>query len=73
MAISLNEGSYGLLMDPTNVLRYRSARPASGIELRLPRQPSPARRATRLKARLGFELEERTQTRYENAKGMIGR
>jgi tRNA nucleotidyltransferase (CCA-adding enzyme) len=70
MAISLNEGSYGLLMDPTNGV--------ADIEARLLRlvtnygfieNPGLLVRATRLKARLGFELEERTQTRYENSKG----
>jgi tRNA nucleotidyltransferase/poly(A) polymerase len=70
MAISLNEGSYGLLMDPTNGV--------ADIELRHLRlvsnygfleNPILLVRATRLKARLSFELEERTQTRYENAKG----
>jgi tRNA nucleotidyltransferase (CCA-adding enzyme) len=70
MAISLNEGSYGLLMDPANGV--------ADIEARLLRlvsnygfldNPALMVRATRLKARLGFELEERTQTRYENARG----
>ena len=70
MAISLNEGSYGLLMDPTNGV--------ADLESRLLRlvsnygfleNPVQMIRATRLKARLGFELEERTGTRYENAKG----
>jgi tRNA nucleotidyltransferase/poly(A) polymerase len=70
MAISLNEGSYGLLMDPSNGV--------ADIEARLLRlvsnygfldNPALLIRATRLKARLGFELEERTQTRYENARG----
>jgi tRNA nucleotidyltransferase/poly(A) polymerase len=70
MAISLNEGSYGLLMDPANGV--------ADIEARLLRlvsnygfldNPALLIRATRLKARLGFSLEDRTQTRYENAKG----
>jgi tRNA nucleotidyltransferase (CCA-adding enzyme) len=70
MAISLNEGSYGLLMDPANGV--------ADIEARLLRlvsnygfieNPALMIRATRLKARLGFELDDRTQTRYENAKG----
>jgi len=70
MAISLNEGSYGLLMDPSNGV--------ADIEARLLRlvtnygfldNPALLIRATRLKARLSFEFEERTQTRYENAKG----
>ncbi|MFC5864559.1 CCA tRNA nucleotidyltransferase [Acidicapsa dinghuensis] len=69
MAISLNEGSYGLLMDPANGV--------ADIEARLLRlvtnygflnNPALMIRATRLKVRLGFELEERTQLRYENAK-----
>jgi tRNA nucleotidyltransferase (CCA-adding enzyme) len=70
MAISLNEGSYGLLMDPANGVADIEAR-----HLRLVSNygfldnPALLIRATRLKARLGFELEERTQTRYENAKG----
>jgi len=70
MAISLNEGSYGLLMDPSNGV--------ADIEARLLRlvsnygfldNPIQLIAATRLKARLGFDLEERTQIRYENAKG----
>jgi len=70
MAISLNEGSYGLLMDPTNGVADIEAR-----HLRLVsnygflENPALLVRATRLKARLGFELDERTQIRYENAKG----
>jgi len=69
MAISLNEGSYGLLMDPLNG--------AADIELRALRlvsnygfieDPSLLIRATRLRARLGWEMDPRTQTRYENAK-----
>jgi tRNA nucleotidyltransferase/poly(A) polymerase len=74
MAISLNEGSYGLLMDPLNGV--------ADIELRQLRLVSnygfleePARmvRASRLRVRLGFQMEERTQRRYENAReeGMI--
>jgi tRNA nucleotidyltransferase (CCA-adding enzyme) len=70
MAISLNEGSYGLLMDPLNG--------AADIELRALRlvsnygfieDPALLIRATRLKARLGWEMDARTQTRYDNAKG----
>jgi tRNA nucleotidyltransferase (CCA-adding enzyme) len=70
MAISLNEGSFGLLMDPLNG--------AADIEARILRlvsnygfleQPSLLIRATRYKARLGWDLDPKTQTRYENAKG----
>lgn len=74
MAISLNEGSYGLLMDPLNGvadIETRTLRLVSNygfIE-----DPSLMIRATRLKVRLGWELDPRTQQRYENAKseGMI--
>lgn len=69
MAISLNEGSYGLLLDPLNGmadLETRHLRLVSAygfIE-----DPSRLLRATRLKSRLGWELDERTQARYENAR-----
>lgn len=69
MAISLNEGSYGLLMDPLNG--------AADIEARTLRlvsnygfleEPALLIRASRYKARLGWELDPRTQTRYDNAR-----
>ncbi len=69
MAISLNEGSFGLLMDPLNG--------AADIEMRALRlvsnygfieDPSLLIRATRLRARLGWEMDPRTQARYDNAK-----
>ena len=69
MAISLNEGSFGLLMDPLNG--------AADIEARTLRlvsnygfleDPALLIRATRYIARLGWELDPRTQQRYENAK-----
>jgi tRNA nucleotidyltransferase/poly(A) polymerase len=69
MAISLNEGSFGLLMDPLNG--------AADIEARTLRlvsnygfleEPSLLIRATRYRARLGWELDPRTQSRYENAR-----
>ncbi len=67
MAISLNEGSYGLLMDPLNGVADIENR-----ELRLVSNygfiEDPVRmvRAARLMARLGWALDEKTQTRYEN-------
>ena len=70
MAISLNEGSFGLLMDPLNG--------AADIEARTLRlvsnygfleRPSLLIRATRYIARLGWELDPKTLIRYENAKG----
>jgi tRNA nucleotidyltransferase/poly(A) polymerase len=69
MALSLNEGSYGLLMDPLNGVADIENR-----ELRLVSNygfiEDPARmiRATRFGARLGFQMEEKTRQRYENAK-----
>ncbi len=75
MAVSLNEGSYGLLLDPLNGIADLEARtlrlvsPYGFIE-----DPSRLLRAVRLQARTGWELDERTKTRYENAKeeGSIG-
>ncbi len=69
MAISLNEGSYGLLMDPLNGVADIENR-----ELRLVSNygfiEDPVRmiRAARLSARLGWHLEERTQARYDTGK-----
>src|SRR5277367_723530 len=69
MALSLNEHSYGLLMDPLNGVADIEAR-----QLRLVsnygfiEDPSRLLRATRLVARLGWELDERTRTRFQNAK-----
>jgi tRNA nucleotidyltransferase (CCA-adding enzyme) len=69
MAISLNEGSFGLLMDPLNG--------AADIESRMLRlvsnygfleEPSLLIRATRYKARLSWEMDQRTQARYDYAK-----
>ena len=69
MAISLNEGSFGLLMDPLNG--------AADIESRVLRlvsnygfldEPALLIRATRYRARLGWEMDQRTQGRYDNAK-----
>jgi tRNA nucleotidyltransferase (CCA-adding enzyme) len=69
MAISLNEGSYGLLMDPLNG--------AADVEARVLRlvsnygfieDPALLIRVTRYRARLGWEMDMRTQARYDNAK-----
>ena len=70
MAISLNEGSFGLLMDPLNG--------AADIEMRALRlvsnygfieAPVMLIRAVRYRARLGWDMDPRTQARYDNAKG----
>jgi tRNA nucleotidyltransferase/poly(A) polymerase len=70
MAISLNVGSFGLLMDPLNG--------AADIEMRALRlvsnygfieDPALLIRAVRYRARLGWDMDPRTQARYDNAKG----
>jgi tRNA nucleotidyltransferase/poly(A) polymerase len=69
MAISLNEGSFGLLMDPLNGaadIESRTLRLVSNYGFL--EQPSLLIRATRYIARLGWELDGKTRTRYENAK-----
>jgi tRNA nucleotidyltransferase (CCA-adding enzyme) len=69
MALSLNDGSYGLLMDPLNGVADIENR-----ELRLVSNygfiEDPVRmiRAARFMARLGWHLDERTQGRYETGK-----
>jgi tRNA nucleotidyltransferase (CCA-adding enzyme) len=69
MALSLNDGSYGLLMDPLNGVADIENR-----ELRLVSNygfiEDPVRmiRAARLMARLGWQMDEKTQTRYETGK-----
>jgi tRNA nucleotidyltransferase/poly(A) polymerase len=69
MALSLNPGSRGLLMDPFNG--------AADIEAKVIRvlhnyafveDPSRLIRATRFSARFHWPLEERTQARYQSAK-----
>lgn len=69
MALSLNEGSRGLLLDPFNG--------AADIDARLIRtlhsyafleDPSRLIRAARFATRFEWELEERTRTRYDSAR-----
>ena len=69
MALSLNEGSYGLIMDPLN-----GTADIQSQQLRLISNygflDDPIRmvRATRLMARTGWSMDERTKARYDNAK-----
>jgi tRNA nucleotidyltransferase (CCA-adding enzyme) len=69
MGLSLNPGSRGLLLDPSNGI--------ADIEAKLLRilhnysffeEPSRLLRATRFTARFHWEMEERTKARYEAAK-----
>lgn len=69
MALSLNEGSYGLLMDPLNGvadIETHTLRLVSNYGFL--EDPALLIRATRYRSRLGWEMDPRTQTRYENAK-----
>jgi len=69
MAISLNEGSFGLLMDPMNGaadIESRTLRLVSNYGFL--EEPSLLIRATRYIARLGWELDPKTRTRCDNAK-----
>ena len=69
IALSLNRGSRGLLIDPTNGLADLTAH-----ELRATHSyafyEDPARllRLIRFRGRLGFTVEERTQRQYDNAR-----
>lgn len=69
MAISLNEGSFGLLMDPLNGVADIEARTLRLVSnYGFIEDPSLLIRAVRYRVRLGWELDPRTQARYENAK-----
>jgi tRNA nucleotidyltransferase (CCA-adding enzyme) len=69
MALSLNDGSYGLLMDPLNGVADIENR-----ELRLVSNygfiEDPVRmiRAARFMARLGWQMDAKTQERYETGR-----
>lgn len=69
MALSLNEGSFGLLMDPLNGaadIEFRTLRLVSNYGFL--EEPALLIRATRYRVRLGWEFDPKTQMRYENAK-----
>ncbi len=69
MAISLNEGSWGLLLDPLNGfadIELRHLRLASNYGFL--EDPIRMLRAVRFAARTGWEMDERTKARYQNAK-----
>ena len=69
MALSLNEGSRGLLMDPSNGVADIEAKVIRVIHnYSFLEDPSRLIRATRFTTRFHWPLEERTQLRYNSAK-----
>lgn len=69
MGISLNDGSYGLLLDPLNGIADVEARTLRLVSsYGFIEDPSRLLRAVRFQARTGWDLEERTKVRYHNAK-----
>jgi tRNA nucleotidyltransferase/poly(A) polymerase len=69
MALSLNEGSRGLLMDPFNGIADIEAKVLRVLHnYAFLEEPSRLIRATRFSTRFHWPLEERTQARYEAAK-----
>src|SRR6202166_4949654 len=69
MALSLNPGSRGLLMDPFNGVADIEAKVIRILHnYAFVEDPSRLIRATRFAARFHWPLEERTQARYQSAK-----
>src|ERR1700736_5663140 len=69
MALSLNEGSRGLLMDPFNGVADIEAKVIRVLHnYAFLEDPSRMIRATRFTTRFHWPLEERTQARFESAK-----
>ena len=69
MALSLNEGSRGLLLDPFNGVADIEAKVLRILHnYSFVEDPSRMIRATRFSARFHWPLEERTQQRYDSAK-----
>jgi tRNA nucleotidyltransferase (CCA-adding enzyme) len=69
MALSLNEGSRGLLMDPFNGVADIEAKVVRVLHnYAFLEDPSRMIRATRFTTRFHWPLEERTQARYESGK-----
>ncbi len=69
MALSLNPGSRGLLLDPFNGIADIEAKVLRVLHnYAFLEEPVRLIRATRLSARFHWALEDRTQARYDNAK-----
>ncbi len=69
IALSLNTGSRGLLLDPMNGLADLERRELRAVSsLAFYEQPVRMLRLLRFKQRLGFTIDPRTQSQYENAR-----
>lgn len=69
IGLSLSRASYGLLLDPTNGLADIERREMRAVtNYALYDDPSRVLRLLRLKARLGYQIEERTESQYRNVR-----
>jgi tRNA nucleotidyltransferase (CCA-adding enzyme) len=69
IALSMGKASKGLLLDPTNGLADLERRELRSVHnYVLYDDPVRLWRLIRLKIRLGFQVEERTQSQYQNAR-----
>ena len=69
IALSLGKASRGLILDPTNGLGDLSRKELRAISnYTLYDDPARILRLIRLKTRLGFTIEERTQSQYRNVR-----
>jgi tRNA nucleotidyltransferase (CCA-adding enzyme) len=69
LALSLNKASRGLLLDPTNGLSELERKELRAVgNYTLYDSPIRVVRLIRFKVRLGFQVAERTQLQYENAR-----
>jgi tRNA nucleotidyltransferase (CCA-adding enzyme) len=69
IALSIGKASKGLLLDPTNGLADLERRELRSVHnYVLYDDPVRLWRLIRLKIRLGFQVEERTQNQYQNAR-----
>ena len=69
IGLSLSRASYGLLLDPTNGLADIERRELRAVtNYALYDDPSRLLRLLRLKARLGYQIEERTESQYRNVR-----
>jgi tRNA nucleotidyltransferase (CCA-adding enzyme) len=69
IALSLGRASRGLLIDPANGLGDLTRRELRAVHNSIfYDDPSRLLRLVRLRARLGFTIEERTETQYRNAR-----